>query len=107
MDWITTVTRSSPSIETGPIQSTRSFAAQRTPATQKTVGNEFEAFVLQSFIKQMLPKNAESTFGSGLSGDVYKSMMANALGDSLAQRSSIGIAEHIDRAAGLRSDRTR
>jgi peptidoglycan hydrolase FlgJ len=107
MDWITTVTRSSPSIETGPIQPARTVATKTASATQKTVGNEFEAFVLQSFIKQMLPKEAESVFGSGLSGDIYKSMMANALGDALAQRSTIGIAEHIDKAVGLRSDRTR
>ncbi|MGH1418902.1 MAG: rod-binding protein [Hyphomicrobiaceae bacterium] len=107
MDWITTVTRSSPSIEADLVQSKGFSPAGKAPATQKTVGNEFEAFVLQSFIKQMLPKNAESVFGDGLSGDVYKSMMANALGGSLAQRSSIGIAEHIDRAVGLRSDTKR
>ncbi len=100
MDWVTTVTRNPPSIGTDSIPPTRTTVAK------KTVGNEFEAFVLQSFIKEMLPSKAENVFGSGLSGDVYKSMMAKALGDALAQRSTIGIAEHVDKAVGLRSDRT-
>lgn len=104
MDWVTTVSRSLPTSETR-LEATNSIAP-RTTTAQKTVGKEFEAFVMQSFIKEMLPDKAESVFGSGLSGDVYKSMMATALGDALAGRSGIGVAEHIDKAVGIRGEKT-
>ncbi len=59
---------------------------------------EFEAFVLQSFIEVMLPKDAESVFGSGTAGGIWKSMLAEKLGAELAKSGGIGIAQTV--AAG-------
>jgi hypothetical protein len=53
---------------------------------------QFEAFVLQSFIQEMLPKNAEGVFGGGIAGDIWKSMLAEKLGFEVAQRGDLGIA---------------
>ncbi|WP_419909701.1 rod-binding protein [Hoeflea sp.] len=56
---------------------------------------EFEAMVLQSFIKSMLPNDAENLYGSGTAGDIWKGMMAEQLGKALAEGGGIGIAEQL------------
>jgi Rod binding domain-containing protein len=67
------------------------FRTRKTPdAAQK-----FEAFVLQTFIQDMMPETAESVYGSGVSGDFWKSMMAEKIAEQVAQRGSIGIADFV------------
>ena len=56
---------------------------------------QLEAFVLQSFIETMLPKNAESVFGSGTSGAFWKSMLAEHLAKELTRSGGVGIARLI------------
>lgn len=56
---------------------------------------EFESFVLRSFVESMLPKDAESVFGSGTAGDVWKGMLAEKIGAEIAQSGGIGIAEQL------------
>lgn len=55
----------------------------------------FEAMVLQSFIQNMLPKDAEAVYGKGMAGDMWKSMMAEQLAGVMAERGGIGIAERV------------
>jgi hypothetical protein len=61
------------------------------------VYRKFEAFILQSFVDTMLPKDSE-VFGKGTAGGVWKSMLAEQLGNQLAQGKGIGIARQL--AAG-------
>ncbi|MEX3007053.1 rod-binding protein [Hoeflea sp. TYP-13] len=56
---------------------------------------DFEAMVLQSFVKHMLPTDAENVFGEGTAGDVWKGMMAEQLGNALAKGGGIGIAQQL------------
>lgn len=67
----------------------RSNDALRTPAAPY---EKFEAFVLQTFIESMLPRNGEALFGAGTAGEIWKSMLAEGLGTQLAQAGGIGIA---------------
>jgi len=53
---------------------------------------KFEAFVLQSFIQEMMPETQESVFGGGISGDFWKSMMAEKVAEQVAERGGLGIA---------------
>jgi hypothetical protein len=55
----------------------------------------FEAMVLQTFIQNMLPKDAEGVYGKGLAGDMWKSQMAEQLADVMADRGGIGIAKRM------------
>jgi hypothetical protein len=55
----------------------------------------FEAFVLQSFIETMLPSQAESVFGAGNTGAIWKSLLAEKLADQFARAGGIGIAEQL------------
>jgi Rod binding domain-containing protein len=56
---------------------------------------QFEAFVLQSFIETMLPKNAEVVFGKGSAGAIWKSMLAEKLADQISRSGGVGIAQRI------------
>jgi len=56
---------------------------------------QLEAFVLQSFIQSMLPKDAQHVFGKGTAGEVWKSMLAEKLGAEIAKSGRIGIAQRL------------
>jgi Rod binding domain-containing protein len=56
---------------------------------------KFESLVLGSFIQNMLPEQTESVYGGGLSGDMWKSILAQHLGDALAENGGIGIANRL------------
>ena len=56
---------------------------------------KFEAFVLQSFIQEMMPESTEGVFGSGLAGDFWKSMMSEKIAEQVAERGSIGVADYV------------
>ena len=59
---------------------------------------QLEAFVLQSFIQTMLPKNSQTFFGKGTAGEVWKSMLAEKLGAQIASSNQLGLAKRL--AAG-------
>ncbi|PST26144.1 rod-binding protein [Mesorhizobium plurifarium] len=65
--------------------------AKKIPETYR----KFEAMVLQNFVKSMLPSESENVFGKGTSGDIWKSMMAEQIGDVLAKGGGIGIADQM------------
>jgi Rod binding domain-containing protein len=55
---------------------------------------KFEAMVLQNFIKTMLP-DSEEVYGKGSSGEIWKSMMAEQMGNEMSKGRGIGIAEQL------------
>lgn len=60
----------------------------------------FESFVLGSFVETMLPKD-EGFFGGGMAGNVWRSMMAERIGEEIARGGGVGIADLLrERAAG-------
>jgi peptidoglycan hydrolase FlgJ len=56
---------------------------------------QFEAFVLQEFVSAMLPEQAGSVYGKGLSGDMWQSMFAEKIAAQMAERGGIGIADRL------------
>jgi len=64
---------------------------------------QFEAFVLQSCIETMLPKNAESVFGKGTAGAIWKSMLAEKLADQISRNGGVGIAQRIAAGPGTQA----
>lgn len=66
------------------------IAGATDPAYQR-----FEAFILQSFIQGMLPRNGEQIYGKGVAGDIWKSMLAEQLGSQLAKAGGVGIAARL------------
>ena len=51
--------------------------------------------VLGTFVQSMLPDEASSVYGEGLAGDMWKSILGQHLGDAIADRGGIGIANRL------------
>ncbi|WP_185983573.1 rod-binding protein [Aureimonas mangrovi] len=62
---------------------------------------EFEGFVLRSFVEEMLPKENTEFFGAGMAGDVWRSMMAEKIGEEIAAAGGIGIADMLAQSPTL------
>lgn len=54
---------------------------------------KFESFVLQTFVENMLPSENSSFFGEGTAGKIWKSMLAERIGEEMARAGGIGIAD--------------
>lgn len=69
-----------------------------TPVIRQSAGNnavyrKFESFVLQMFVETMLPKDVEGVFGKGTAGNVWRSMLAEQIGNEMAKGDGVGIAK--------------
>lgn len=58
----------------------------------------FEGLVLQQFIEAMMPEKAETVFGKGNAGGIWKSMLAEQIGAQIAKSGGIGIAKMLGQA---------
>jgi peptidoglycan hydrolase FlgJ len=56
---------------------------------------EYEGVVLQNFISGMLPKDSEAVYGKGNAGEIWKSMMAEQIGNTISERGGVGIAKQM------------
>ena len=56
---------------------------------------QFEAMVLNSFVGEMLPKDAGNVFGQGTAGDMWRSMLAEQVSMQIAKSGSLGLARRL------------
>ncbi|QRM30160.1 rod-binding protein [Microvirga sp. VF16] len=86
--------------------SLRNDAESISATKTKKAHQEFEAYILQTFVESMLPKDAENTYGKGNAGSIWKSMMAEQIGAQISKAGGIGIAKHLlgSREAGPSAD---
>ena len=77
--------------------------AERADTKPPAAYQKFEAMVLQSFIKEILPKDGQDVYGKGTAGDIWKSMLAQQIATVVSKRGGIGIADHLlaQRFSGL------
>ena len=59
---------------------------------------KFEGQVLAQFIETMLPDKSESVYGKGNTGNLWKSMLAEQVGQQIAKSGGIGIARMLENA---------
>ena len=95
-----------------PVPTQESFGAQvaqglkrnATAESPKETLQKFEAVVLSTFVQAMMPKDATSVFGEGLSGDMWKAQMAEKMGEQLAKNGGIGIADRLLKSYTMEND---
>jgi len=75
-------------------------APQRIEAGPDTPARKFEAFLLQSWLEIILPASEGGFFGNGGESSVWRSLMAEQLGDQLARSGGIGLQKMIGRDYG-------
>ena len=64
-----------------------------TPARKAAVG--LESMLLKSMFDEMLPKDAPDVYGSGVAGDVWRSMMSEKIADQVAKSGALGLADRL------------
>ena len=71
--------------------------APRAPAASRaqTAQTKLESVILTQFVQEMLPKDAQSVYGQGYAGDMWRSMLAERVADQMAASGRIGIASRL------------
>ncbi|MBL0370703.1 rod-binding protein [Rhizobium sp. KVB221] len=63
---------------------------------------KFEGMVLSSMLKSMMP-DSEEIYGKGATGEIWKGMMAEQLGNEMSKNGGIGIAEKLTEGGATRT----
>ena len=56
---------------------------------------QFEAMMLNSFVGELLPKDASAVFGQGTAGDMWRSMLAEQVSLQIAKSGKLGLARRL------------
>lgn len=82
-----------------PLNTSAAAKATVPPQTEKSL-RQFEAQVISTFIEQMMPKSEENknTYGGGLSGDVWRSQLAEKIAGEISKSGGLGIRKSIQAA---------
>ena len=56
---------------------------------------EFEATLINSFIGELLPKDAGSVFGEGSAGDMWRSMLSEQVSQQIAKSGALGLSRRL------------
>lgn len=71
----------------------------RAGAKAEAANVEFQALFLTQVVEQMLPDDAESVYGAGTGGPIWRSMLAEKIAAQLAERDVLGLANVLERRA--------
>jgi flagellar protein FlgJ len=58
---------------------------------------KFEAFIMQSWIQTILPSQDHGFFGQGAAGGIWRSMLAEQIGNQVARAGGIGLKKMLER----------
>ncbi|MBV8104917.1 MAG: rod-binding protein [Hyphomicrobiales bacterium] len=56
---------------------------------------EFEATLINSFVGELLPKDAGSVFGAGSTGDMWRSMLSEQISEQIAKSGALGLSRRL------------
>jgi Rod binding domain-containing protein len=98
-DFSDALAATAPAVASGPsaadARARFSEAAEATDEKAAKAKTGFEAVMLNSFVSEMLPKDASTVFGQGLAGDMWKSMLADQVSRQMAKTDTLGIAKRL------------
>lgn len=78
------------------------LSASAPPQTQSlSATQKFEAFLVQSWLETLLPKEESGVFGSEPGANVWRSMMAEQLGAKLASGDCLGLQKLLEPKASV------
>ena len=63
---------------------------------QNPVSEKFVALMLHEMLETMLPRDTEGIYGEGLSGDMWRSMLAEQVGNQMAKSDKLDLASYFD-----------
>lgn len=68
-------------------------SAEAEAARVKRVRTEFEASILGTFVGQILPKDNAAMFGTGMAGDMWRSLLSEQVAKQMAKAGSLHIVD--------------
>lgn len=74
-----------------------SLASASVDRQASDAARKFEAYVIQSFLQTILPQEEHGFFGSGTAGGIWRSMIAEQLGNQIAKAGGIGLHKMLER----------
>lgn len=81
----------------------RSNADPQSESPASSAYRKFEAFMLQSFVQSLFTSDASTTFGKGIAGEYWKSMMSEAMANKMADSGGVGIARLLEEQAARKA----
>ncbi len=94
LDRATAASSAAPAPPTG-LADARSALAGAAPSAASGVRIEFETMLINSFVGQMLPKDAGSVFGEGTAGDMWRSMLSEQIARQIAKSGELGLSRRL------------
>lgn len=99
-DFAADVDRAAQASPTAPISNaadarSRLAEASGVPDQLAQAKTQFEAMMLNSFVGEMLPKDAGEVFGQGMAGDMWRSMLAEQVSMQIAKSGKLGLARRL------------
>ncbi len=84
-----------------PVPATRplpgvSGAGRPAPEAEARIAREFEAVFLGTIVEEMLKTGQPATFGGGHGEEMWRSFLARAFADQIAQSGGIGVATGVE-----------
>ena len=73
----------------------RSAVAAPPPDAASRAKVEFEAMLINSFVGEMLPKDADAVFGQGTAGDIWRSMLSEQISRQIARSGALGLSRRL------------
>ena len=67
----------------------------RTELPERKAAVGLESVLLKNVIDQMLPKDAVDVFGSGVAGDVWRSMLSDKIANQIAKSGALKISDRL------------
>lgn len=62
---------------------------------KSSVGEKFESMLLHQFLETMLPRDSSAVFGEGTAGEIWRSMLAEQVGEQMAKSNAVGLASYL------------
>ena len=64
-------------------------------AFAQTPSPTFEAMLMNSFVNELLPKDAGEVFGKGAAGDIWRSMLSEQVSRQIAKSGALGLSRRL------------
>ena len=77
------------------MRQTLSMATQAGSDRASKAATQFESVLINSFVSQMLPKEAPASYGQGTAGDMWRSLLSEKVSDQIAKSGVLGLSRRL------------
>ena len=88
---------SATTLPTGLANMRQTLAMSAPAGTDKAskAARQFESVLINSFVSEMLPKDATQAYGQGTAGEMWRSLLSEKVSDEIAKSGSLGLSRRL------------